>query len=191
MFNQQHYIFQTSLLIEIITCASFFSFRVVPVNGKQVKQVCSWLLGAQRGSKNTSFEWHSSAVNICRFTCSFPLQLSIPLLLIRCANRQTASPTLDQNLVFQGHTVCPFIRRSELIWKWTMLQSHSQAFVIATKIFNVPSTYTDKRKAIKSYSLKMSYCKLSCGLGPLVWFGNMIHHLNALVHQLFSLSDIQ
>lgn len=123
----------------------FSVFRVVPVNGNQV---CSWLLGAQRGPKNTLFEWHSSAVNICRFLCSFLLQLSIPLVLILCPNRQAASPTPEQILYFK--VVLPVLLFWELlIWKWTMLQSYSKSFVIATKIFNVPSSYADKREANK------------------------------------------
>lgn len=34
----------------------------------------------------------------------------------------------------------------------------------------------------------MSYLKLFCGLGQLVWFGYILQHLNALLHQLFSYS---
>lgn len=129
-----------------------------------MKQVYLWLLGAQRGPKNTLLECHSSAVNICRFTCSFPLPSSISLVLSLCANRhcncltntkkQTAQFPFFQleqlvnsdkplnisvNLVFRGHTACP---------------SHSYGFIIASKIFNPPSGYSDNRKAIKSYSLK-------------------------------------
>lgn len=93
-------------------------------------------------------------------------------------------------LVFKGRTVCPFVKRSELIWKWIMLQSHSQAFVIGSKIFNAPSGYADNRKAIKSYSLKMSYFKLFCGPGQLVWFGYCVRHWDAVLHQLLGHSAL-
>lgn len=153
-----------------------------------------------------------SPVNVCRFTCSFLLRSSISLVLTLCVNRQTASPTLKKrtaqfpvfhleqlissvkplnisvNLVFRDLTV--FYQDNSVNLKMSNPQSHSQAFVIASKIFNAPSGYSDNRKAIKSYSLKMSFLKLFCGLGQLVWFGYCLQHCNALLHQLLSHSAI-
>lgn len=42
-----------------------------------------------------------------------------------------------------------------------MFQSHCQSFTSARQVFNAPSGIPDNRKAIKTYTLKMSYFRLN------------------------------
>lgn len=97
----------------------------------------------------------------CRFTCLFHFNQAS----CWCANNK-----------LQGHTTCNLHKRSRIIWKWTVLQSHSKAFVGATKFLMHPAATLLEGNAIKSYSLKMSFSKLFCWLSLLVWFGNMMQH---------------
>lgn len=95
----------------------FSSFRVVYVNGKQVKQVYLSLFGARGGN----LKMHCGSVTV-RFTFSIPLPLCVSLVLIPCAmstNRLT-------NRHWQTNSTAPIGTRSSSyvltnVWKFQLI----------------------------------------------------------------------